>query len=729
MLASPQTMAITTDLAGASSISIDVYTPGGSFGYYQQWDLALNNTDIGGYVSVDSYAYSESPSIGNETTLTWTLPASITSVLATSANPTSINFQIGGGYSAGNETMYLDNVQAILAPPATFQTETTNWVTNGSSAWETATNWGSNPNIPGGAGSQITFDNNGGAITANPTVTLSNPAAATLITFGNANGSPIVNYTINAGTSGTGGSLAVATEIDADSGSHAINVPVSTSGSTFYFGMAAGASLTIPNFSDSSYGSINVLSPLSGQTVGGTLTFGASLHLSLNDNGATVTFIDGSSGGFLYGITALTGSTVNLGKNVWNTNSLGGDSTSFINVPVGGTLYTAEYLGGTAPSNMAYSGNFSGGGSIVIGEGDTSTDTSQVIYGNIAQFYGNNSGFFGTMTAGSSFPAGTTYMTAPAQFVLQVDAADELGDGSATNMVILDGGILQARASFTGTQNVVVTANGGTIDTAGNNVGLGTVSSTTSGSFNKINGGTLTVSNIRGVGLTIGNVQNSTPTSGGEVQIASNGSASGVSVLNSLTFQQDGSGNNLGLLDLTNNSMIVHNGSASAITSEIAVGYNGGHWNGAVGITSSTAAGTTNTALGVELNSNGSAALLSTFEGQPVTSTDVLVKYTYFGDANLDGVVNGSDYTLIDNGFNNNLTGWHNGDFNYDGVVNGDDYTLIDNAFNTQGAQITGIAAEQIASPSASVAVPEPASLGLLGIGSLALAMRRRRSR
>jgi len=30
----------------------------------------------------------------------------------------------------------------------------------------------------------------------------------------------------------------------------------------------------------------------------------------------------------------------------------------------------------------------------------------------------------------------------------------------------------------------------------------------------------------------------------------------------------------------------------------------------------------------------------------------------------------------------NHLTGWSNGDFNYDGVVDGSDYSLIDNAFN-----------------------------------------------
>ena len=63
----------------------------------------------------------------------------------------------------------------------------------------------------------------------------------------------------------------------------------------------------------------------------------------------------------------------------------------------------------------------------------------------------------------------------------------------------------------------------------------------------------------------------------------------------------------------------------------------------------------------------------------------MLVKYTLFGDTNLDGTVNGSDYGRVDAGFNGHLTGWANGDLNYDGTVDGSDYTLIDNAFNTQG--------------------------------------------
>ncbi len=190
-----------------------------------------------------------------------------------------------------------------------------------------------------------------------------------------------------------------------------------------------------------------------------------------------------------------------------------------------------------------------------------------------------------------------------------------------------------------------------------------------------------------------------------------------------------------GTLDLGANDLVVHNASEATITSQIASGYAGGSWHGPVGLTSSSAAATSNTALGVELNSNGAGGtFLSTFDGQPVTSTDVLVKYTYFGDANLDGVVNGSDYTLIDNGFNNSLVGWHNGDFNYDGIVNGDDYTLIDNAFNTQGLSLASAPSEMVASDTAQIAggssptaVPEPASLSMLTLSAAALLKRRRR--
>ena len=71
-----------------------------------------------------------------------------------------------------------------------------------------------------------------------------------------------------------------------------------------------------------------------------------------------------------------------------------------------------------------------------------------------------------------------------------------------------------------------------------------------------------------------------------------------------------------------------------------------------------------------------------------VNNTDVLVKYTYFGDADLDGTVdNSNDYLLWLNGYSNHLTGWLNGDFDYSGAVdNSSDYLLWLNALANQGS-------------------------------------------
>ncbi len=195
-----------------------------------------------------------------------------------------------------------------------------------------------------------------------------------------------------------------------------------------------------------------------------------------------------------------------------------------------------------------------------------------------------------------------------------------------------------------------------------------------------------------------------------------------------------------GKLDINDNTLIVHNTSTAAANAELVQLTNqlhegsAGNWHGSAGITSSVAATQTNTAIGIELNDNGSGStFFSTFAGQAVTNTDILLAYTYYGDANLDGVVNGSDYTLIDNGFNNGLTGWHNGDFNYDGVVNGDDYTLIDNAFNTQGGALNEIPGGALATSTSQIAgssaVPEPGTLSVVGMGAAALLIRRRRRR
>jgi hypothetical protein len=74
------------------------------------------------------------------------------------------------------------------------------------------------------------------------------------------------------------------------------------------------------------------------------------------------------------------------------------------------------------------------------------------------------------------------------------------------------------------------------------------------------------------------------------------------------------------------------------------------------------------------------------FSGQPVDSTSVLIKFTYRGDANLDGKINVDDYGRIDFYVPLRTTGWFNGDFNLDGKINVDDYGIIDFNIGVQGS-------------------------------------------
>jgi hypothetical protein len=74
------------------------------------------------------------------------------------------------------------------------------------------------------------------------------------------------------------------------------------------------------------------------------------------------------------------------------------------------------------------------------------------------------------------------------------------------------------------------------------------------------------------------------------------------------------------------------------------------------------------------------------WDGVTIDATTVVVKYTWAGDLNLDGAIDGADYGTIDNYVQFPGTdGYANGDFNYDGIIDGADYGLIDNAIQLQG--------------------------------------------
>jgi hypothetical protein len=92
-----------------------------------------------------------------------------------------------------------------------------------------------------------------------------------------------------------------------------------------------------------------------------------------------------------------------------------------------------------------------------------------------------------------------------------------------------------------------------------------------------------------------------------------------------------------------------------------------------------------------------------------VDTNSVLIKYTYTGDTDFDGVVDADDYARIDAGYAARATGYRNGDLNYSGVIDADDYFEIDRAFGTQGAALSApVSAPAASTGTEPIVEPEP---------------------
>ena len=168
-----------------------------------------------------------------------------------------------------------------------------------------------------------------------------------------------------------------------------------------------------------------------------------------------------------------------------------------------------------------------------------------------------------------------------------------------------------------------------------------------------------------------------------------------------------------GMIDVTMAGLAVFYDGESPfeeIHASAASGYHGGAWDG-TGIHSSAAAD----------DPQGLTAVGVIDDGEKV-----LVKYTWYGDANLDGVLDTNDYDRIntnwllwtqeglvpEGGFR-----WAVGDFNYDGTIDTNDYDKINNAWLLSGGAFLG--------GGVPVPTPEPATLALLAAGGLVLLRRK----
>jgi len=151
--------------------------------------------------------------------------------------------------------------------------------------------------------------------------------------------------------------------------------------------------------------------------------------------------------------------------------------------------------------------------------------------------------------------------------------------------------------------------------------------------------------------------------------------------------------------------------SLAEVTALIATGRNGGAWDG-FGITSSAAAADPRglTAVGVIDNGDTETGIggLTTFAGVPVDETSVLAAYTWWGDINLDGVVDSNDYDRIDTNYSLWIKEgrvpaggfrWAVGDLDYDNMIDSNDYDRIDNAFALQDGPAAAGGAASVAGP------------------------------
>ncbi|CAN5503943.1 hypothetical protein BH09PLA1_BH09PLA1_11380 [soil metagenome] len=321
-----------------------------------------------------------------------------------------------------------------------------------------------------------------------------------------------------------------------------------------------------------------------------------------------------------------------------------------------------------------------------------------------------------------------------------------------------------AAAGFT--NNGTLSASGGQMIVTGNGAGYfdggsstisvasnGTVTMTTSadlrgasqiinnGVFNQTNSSVTTAKYIRGSGTL--NVNTAA-----RFNVAQDGTNAGTSRVAAMNIDA-------AKVDLTDNDLVIDYTGGSPITTVrgyLQTGSNGGLWNGNGLITSLA---TNIKRIGYAEASAIYSSFPASFSGQSVDNTSVLIKYTYAGDADLNGVVNFDDYSRTDNGFNSGGTVWSQGDYDYNGQVNFDDYALIDLAFNTQGGSLrramsylegndrSGMGMDspplqivqshfaQFGEAYASSflnAVPEPTSIGLFtGLAALAAGKRRRR--
>jgi hypothetical protein len=450
-------------------------------------------------------------------------------------------------------------------------------------------------------------------------------------------------------------------------------------------------------------------------------------------------------------------------------------STSTMN-PSSTGLY---WFDGNAPGNFVFTN-----GAIFTNAGSFTCDDDRNFTGSGSW---QNTGYFGkentTGTTDFQIPFGNSGTVQITSGNLRFDA----GLTSSGTITSTAGGVLSANAATINSGGVVNVSGGTlTVDNTLTNNGMISVSGTLSAAA-ITNNGTLTLSgsgsatvgglngagatNLNGGSLTVKDITQSTLNiSGGTLAISGSGSL-GSGSISSINISGPG------VLDIGSSGMVIEYGSGTSPAGDLSfaqtsrnypagsiqryaqTGFNALSWNGP-GINSSYAENDSTglTAVGVAdendlenvypadfTKADGGSG---TWMGQTINDpNNVLVRMTWYGDGNLDGVVNKFDVAALAEGYSGlaGYIGWSDGDYTYAGFISKLDISLLAEGYVFQGAplgdaispaQAQYLLALDPQMPAdvqadfqaiAAGQTPEPASVALIGAAAAGLLGRRRR--
>jgi autotransporter-associated beta strand protein len=368
----------------------------------------------------------------------------------------------------------------------------------------------------------------------------------------------------------------------------------------------------------------------------------------------------------------------------------------------------ATWNGSGSTSNWSTSANW---GSTTL------TPNAPLVFAGTTGLTPNNDSAAGTAYAGITFNAGA------GAFVIAGNAIDLVGDivNNSTNLQTINLSLaLQQNTNFNASSGNL--AIGGAVSGSYSLTKLGSHTLTLN-AVNTYTGGTVVNAGTLVVGVNGALPNAPVNITGGTLQL---GAGTGLARMTSLSIS------GAGVLDVNDNHFIITYTSSdpiSTIATYLHNGYNGGNWNGSGGIDTSAPLTVNGLSYGLGFADGKDGVVASLSSGQ------IEVAYTLLGDANLDGVVNGEDFTILASNFNQTVTSWDQGDFNYDGYVNGEDFTLLAANFNQEasGADSAGDVAALDAFAAANgislANVPEPSFTALAGLLAIGVLQRRSRRR